>query len=269
MTISRRIIIGDGANPDEQRWPDPTQLVCPVCRQPVRPEPPAYWRVADGPRPNWSHQDREPLCSVANDDGVRPTIPVTAARTPFRAAEQPKLRFLDHSDYRRSHLLPDDVVCNIPRRPTPGECGAWNVARGLLVEACRATAGRPLALHHVDYASSVGVRPSVSVTLARLRLRTGREVEFVTRRCSADEGRIVDTWTIAINGHALAHEDRAYPPSPVVIGLIVARAIHKLGRADEAEAGGVGRTRGETRYDPAALPKRSPDDRAPNHGTSP
>ena len=47
----------------QRRFVDPDQLICPGCGQPVRCEPPGYWRVADGlPAPQFSHPDATPLC---------------------------------------------------------------------------------------------------------------------------------------------------------------------------------------------------------------
>ena len=45
------------------RYVDPEQLICPGCGEQVRPEPPGYWRVADGlPAPGFSHHDGSALC---------------------------------------------------------------------------------------------------------------------------------------------------------------------------------------------------------------
>ncbi|WP_214406334.1 hypothetical protein [Pseudonocardia lacus] len=226
MPIDRRFIIGDGSSADERRWPDPNQLVCPVCRKPAQAEPPAYWKVADGPRPDWSHEDREPLCLVPCDDGPRPAVPMARGQLPDHMSHEPsaaewtgpgplpKLRYLDESDYRRSHLLPDDVVCNIPRRSFPGEYGAWNIARGLLVETCRVIGARPLALHQTDDVDSSPDAISTSITTARFRMRTGREAEFIATRRSGVATDRLDSWTISVNGRSLPHESRLNPPSP-------------------------------------------------------
>ncbi len=49
--------------PAQGRLVDPEQLVCPGCGEQVRPEPPGYWRVADGlPVPQFSHPDGSALC---------------------------------------------------------------------------------------------------------------------------------------------------------------------------------------------------------------
>ncbi|MGH3798130.1 MAG: hypothetical protein ACRDSP_25040 [Pseudonocardiaceae bacterium] len=53
-------------------------------------------------------------------------------------------------DWSRSYLLPDHVVTNIPLRGSDGEPGAYNNARGLLVEVCLATGARPVALHYTE-----------------------------------------------------------------------------------------------------------------------
>jgi len=48
---------------DRGRFVDPEQLICPGCGEQVRPEPPGYWRVADGlPAPQFSHPDGTVLC---------------------------------------------------------------------------------------------------------------------------------------------------------------------------------------------------------------
>ena len=70
------IIMSGGADPETRRWQDPDQLICPGCNEQVRPEPPGYWRVADGlPVPQFSHQDASALCPGAD---MRPTEPVPA-----------------------------------------------------------------------------------------------------------------------------------------------------------------------------------------------
>lgn len=52
--------------PTRRRFVDPQQLICPGCGEQVRPEPPGYWRVADGlPAPQFSHPDGSALCRHA------------------------------------------------------------------------------------------------------------------------------------------------------------------------------------------------------------
>ncbi len=52
------------------------------------------------------------------------------------------------ADHARGYVLFDDVACNIPRWGAPGEPGAWNHARGLLVELVRHLPSTPVALHY-------------------------------------------------------------------------------------------------------------------------
>jgi len=52
---------------------DPEQLICPGCGDPVRPEPPGYWRVADGlPAPQFSHPDGSALCRCIDGTVAEP-----------------------------------------------------------------------------------------------------------------------------------------------------------------------------------------------------
>ncbi len=77
MGFIKREIISTVSAAASGRWPDPEQLVCPMCDQKASPQQPAYWRMADGPVPAWSHENnREPLCWVLSDDGARPATPV-------------------------------------------------------------------------------------------------------------------------------------------------------------------------------------------------
>lgn len=80
----RRVVIPGPSGREERRWQPVENLCCPVCRRPVRAEPPGYWRVADGSLPNWSHRDGRALCRIRAGGGTRIADPVprsTAART--------------------------------------------------------------------------------------------------------------------------------------------------------------------------------------------
>jgi hypothetical protein len=73
-TISVDIIRPQQQEPEDHRWQDPANLICPGCSEQVRPEPPGYWRVADGlPAPQFSHQDATPLCAGHDQ---RPSEPI-------------------------------------------------------------------------------------------------------------------------------------------------------------------------------------------------
>jgi hypothetical protein len=56
-------------------------------------------------------------------------------------------------DWSRCYLLPGHVTANIPLRGSEGEPGAYDNARGLLVEICLATDAHPVALHYADIAA--------------------------------------------------------------------------------------------------------------------
>jgi len=55
-------------------------LWCPECGERAITRPPVRWTAANGPRPEHSHVDGEPLCPVMTAQGYRPARPV--ARRP-------------------------------------------------------------------------------------------------------------------------------------------------------------------------------------------
>jgi hypothetical protein len=59
-------------------------------------------------------------------------------------------RWLTSYDASRSYLLPDTVISNIPRCGSLSEPGAWNHARGILVELCRALDAIALSLRYQE-----------------------------------------------------------------------------------------------------------------------
>ena len=98
---------GTAAEPDaptngRTRSRDGGRARCPECGEPARPRPPARWTTANGPRPDHSHLDGEPLCPVVTATGYHPAWPTTrrpddrpdhdAARRPAqRPAARPRL----------------------------------------------------------------------------------------------------------------------------------------------------------------------------------
>ena len=60
-----------------------TKAYCPECGEPVIPYPPLTWTPALGPRPAYSHRDREPLCPVPGDTGSEPAQPVDVHGQPL------------------------------------------------------------------------------------------------------------------------------------------------------------------------------------------
>lgn len=128
-------------------------------------------------------------------------------------------------DWSRSYLLPENVRSNIPLRGSVGSPGAYNVARGLLVEICRATAAVPVALH---YAESELIEGGISSTAwlitftATARLPDGTSIVVVTRNRQHPDDDRDDDWTIELDGAVLRTESRRYPPSPRFQGQLVA-----------------------------------------------
>jgi hypothetical protein len=53
--------------------------------------------------------------------------------------------YLTPYDFSRSYALPDSVDSNLPHRGNVDGPGAWAVARGVLVELCRALDASPLS----------------------------------------------------------------------------------------------------------------------------
>jgi hypothetical protein len=108
ITITE-VIKSRGDDPESRRWQDPDQLICPGCDEQVRPEPPGYWRVADGlPAPQFSHQDATALC--AGPDG-RPGEPKTTSLQP-RTDRRNVRSHQAHGVARRNALGPASESCD-------------------------------------------------------------------------------------------------------------------------------------------------------------
>ncbi len=75
-------------------------------------------------------------------------------------------------DWSRSYLLPGHITANIPRRGAEGDPGAYNNARGLLVEICRATGAHPVALHYADtFSPDTGLTRTTALARLPERIR--------------------------------------------------------------------------------------------------
>jgi hypothetical protein len=61
---------GDGQSITALLW-------CPECGERAVAHPPTRWADANGPRPQHSHRDGEPLCPVMTAQGYRPAKPTT------------------------------------------------------------------------------------------------------------------------------------------------------------------------------------------------
>ena len=237
MSIIRRVVIGATAEPDERRYARPEQLVCPVCREPARAQQPAYWRVADGQVPAWSHHNGEPLCPVLTDDGLRPAHP-TDIRTHIRTARATTERLSTpepkdtpmarhwHLDPRDDRTLPDTVVANIPRTPTRGEPLTWADARALLLDTAHAVGARPLAVQHLE---SYSDRPlsTTRTTIATLRLDNDRALTVTTTSYLA---RRNSSWHIDIDGTRVTAHDRPTAPPAAEVAVIVRDALAQTRR---------------------------------------
>lgn len=55
---------------------EPEEHFCPECGEQARHQPPSEWTEANGPRPDFSHLDGEPLCPIPGRDGSGPALPV-------------------------------------------------------------------------------------------------------------------------------------------------------------------------------------------------
>ncbi|WNV85061.1 hypothetical protein [Umezawaea sp. Da 62-37] len=116
-------------------------------------------------------------------------------------------RWITPYDASRSYFLDDDVDCNIPRRGVLGELGAWNHARGHLVELRRRLGGTPLALHYRELLTrhphdTDDIPPHLPVgneVTARLRTGDDQLVTVVTRAEWAPYGTQGDHWQLTID----------------------------------------------------------------------
>jgi hypothetical protein len=132
---------------------------------------------------------------------------------------------VDPWDCSQSYVLPEHVRANIPLRGSLGSLGAHNVARGLLVEICRATAATPAALHYAEaepFEEATGIRAVLVTITATATLLDGTSVVVTTRNRQHPYDDRDDDWTIQLDGTPLTGESRRYPPSPRFQGRLVA-----------------------------------------------
>ncbi|ODU05225.1 MAG: hypothetical protein ABS81_08145 [Pseudonocardia sp. SCN 72-86] len=147
-------------------------------------------------------------------------------------------------DWSRSYLLPDDVETNIPRNGRHRDCGAFNLARGLLVEVVGRTGGRPRTLTYTEWQARCGrgrgprggdscaacttpaliSHTTVSAHIDLLE-RTRPLTVTVHYRFPLERVDGHQNWRISVDGVALPVENRVRPPSPLVIAGIVQRVV--------------------------------------------
>ncbi|WP_103349737.1 hypothetical protein [Amycolatopsis sp. CA-128772] len=139
--------------------------------------------------------------------------------------------WLTHDDWSRSYVLPESVACNILRRGSLDDLGAWNVARGVLVELCRALTATPVSLLYDEPVQRRdGARVAIRVT-ARARCRDGRDVIVIYRSERTDTGPCPDFWSVAVNGFIPASGRDVRRPSPPWIAHTAAQTRRaELGR---------------------------------------
>lgn len=135
---------------------------------------------------------------------------------------------VDPWDWSQSYFLPDHVRSNIPLRGSLGSFGVYNVARGLLVEICRATAATPAALHYAEAElfEETTRHSAVLVTItATATLPDGTPTVVTTRNRQHPYDDRDDDWTIQLDETVLTSENRRYPPSPRFQGRLVAWSL--------------------------------------------
>jgi hypothetical protein len=128
-------------------------------------------------------------------------------------------------DWSRSYVLPESVACNIPRRGNLDDLGAWNVARGVLVELCRALPATPVSLLYDEPVQRRDwTRIAIRVT-ARARRRDGRDVIVIYRSERTDAAPWPDFWSVAVNGFIPASGRDVRRPSPPWIAHTAAQTL--------------------------------------------
>ncbi len=121
-------------------------------------------------------------------------------------------------DWSRSYLLPESVTCNIPRRRSLDGYGAHNVARGVLVELCRALPATPVSLLYDEPVQRRDwTRTAIRIT-AHARCADGRDVRVIYRSERNDTEPRAEFWSIAVNGFIPATGHDVVRPSPPWIG---------------------------------------------------
>jgi hypothetical protein len=128
-------------------------------------------------------------------------------------------------DWSRSYVLPESVACNIPHRGSLLDYGAWNVARGVLVELCRALPASPISLLYDEPVQRRNrMRIAIRIT-AHARRGDGQDVRVIYRSERTDTAPWLEFWSVAVNGiiPAIGHDTRR--PSPPWIAHTAAHTL--------------------------------------------
>ncbi|WP_410598029.1 hypothetical protein [Amycolatopsis sp. lyj-23] len=133
--------------------------------------------------------------------------------------------WLSPYDWSRSYLLPESVACNIPHRSSLLDYGAWNVARGVLVELCRVLPATPVSLLYDEPVQRRNrMRVAIRIT-AHARRADGQDVRVIYRSERTDAEPWPEFWSVAVNGVIPAAGRDGRRPSPPWIAHI---AVHTL-----------------------------------------
>ncbi|MFB9686147.1 hypothetical protein [Amycolatopsis plumensis] len=134
-------------------------------------------------------------------------------------------------DWSRSYVLPESVACNIPHRGSLDGYGAWNVARGVLVELCRALPGVPVSLLYDEPVQRRDrTRIAIRIT-AHARRADGQDVRVIYRSERSDTEPWPEFWSIAVNGFIPAASHDVRRPSPPWIAHTATTTLRtELGR---------------------------------------
>lgn len=132
-------------------------------------------------------------------------------------------RMLGAADFSRSYVLYPDVECNIPRWGSESDYGAWNYARGLLVETSRALQGTPVSLHYHELLTR---QPHENPATIPAHLPIGHEITAIVRDTIGQLITTVDhrettlygthggcCWRLTVNGIVPEHGLAKHPPS--------------------------------------------------------
>ncbi len=127
-------------------------------------------------------------------------------------------------DYLRSYVLPDEVESNVPRRGSIGEFGAWNHARGVLVEVTRRLHAIPLSLHYIELETPDRLPVGTEVT-AVVEDNTRRRITVVSRRETTPYGPRGDYWQLTVDDAVPDGGRHRHPPSLPWLARLVHLAL--------------------------------------------
>jgi hypothetical protein len=134
-------------------------------------------------------------------------------------------------DWSRSYVLPKSVACNIPLRGSLDGYGSWNVARGVLVELCRALPATPISLLYDEPVQRRDRTRIAHRTTAHARRPDGQDVIVIYRSERGDAEPWPEFWSVAVNGFIPASGHQVVRPSPPWIAHTARQTLRaELGR---------------------------------------